>query len=253
MIFDYCIVLFVLLAWFDHALAQNFVSKNKWCPPILPNEAKNRMLNIFRDNQGPMFIWHLQKAGGTSMCAMAMHEYKRRAELDPNYPKIVEMPFSCPSNQDFINQLILNMTHWNQTYFRKNRLYSEIEPSNKNYLSFPVKYHLEPTTQALLNPKSPLHRPAWDNVVHVLMIREPIAMALSAFTFDFPGMDRSIHGTCLRHGLKTDDCMRELFRIKDNSSIVTHDYFNVQQLNRIRSQILGNYIIHHISFNEDFR
>ena len=47
------------------------------CPPLLPDAAKLRVLQLHRRNDSaPLAMWRVMKSSTTSMCAMAVHEYR---------------------------------------------------------------------------------------------------------------------------------------------------------------------------------
>lgn len=224
---------------------RSMIPESELCSPMLPNEDKIAAVQAYRQDLAPIYFWHLQKSGGTTFCAIMRYEYKNNNEFmkmdspDCNY---------APLSKD----LVLNWASWPQ-YRDKGYRFVALEPSNMDYNTFPVKYYNEPFVNALLNQGGgELHDNAWKNLVHVLVIRPPLETAMSAFNYKFPGTDQGIHETCQKFRFNTEKCVQEMFKVKDDPTITTHKFFNKQQLNRIRTEILDNYMCNTFSLHGDF-
>lgn len=234
-------MLLLVFANLQQFYAKPHIPPEKLCDPLLPTKRKIAALQNFYNKSAPLFFWHIQKSGGSSFCSMMRNEYTeehiRFQSPDCNY-------------RTFERDIVTNFSTWGK-YRAEGYLFVGDEPSNSDY-GFPKKYHRDLETQILLNPAlGERHSAAWDNMVHVVVIREPIEMAISAFNYNFPGMDQSIRETCNANDLSPDACMHEMFRIKDDASIQKHEFFNTMGLNRIRNEILGNYTINTFSLNND--
>jgi hypothetical protein len=48
------------------------------CSPLLPSDLKRSRLQRYQTGLTPLMFWHLQKAGGSSICAMFVKEHKYR-------------------------------------------------------------------------------------------------------------------------------------------------------------------------------
>ena len=175
--------------------------------PTSPNPKENWNNCIIPTRQCPFTILASSKSWGHVDLYVAengiQHEKRKRSKLSAkkfycwcalSYPYVY---FTAPlifyansgscSRANFIRDIILNFTTWEAVYRPFNYVFVEIEPSNANYMTFPIRYHQQRITNAFLNNSNPLHSQAWDNLVHVLVIRQPIEMSLSALTFAFPG------------------------------------------------------------------
>lgn len=213
------------------------VPDNYLCGPLHPNLEKRSTLDRFRNNTAPLYFWHLQKSAGSAFCYMMRQEYR----IYEKY--IINEGPDCNCHR-FGKDIVLDFRTWMETYHPKGYLYVAMEPSNSDFNTYPLKYHRDPVTQILLNESYGAQRDkAWTDMLHVLVIRHPLDMAISAFNYKFPGTNQSIKGTCTTNKLSADDCLRECFRIYENPNITSHRFFNGQQLNRIRTEILGNYTI----------
>ena len=207
------------------------------CSPLISTPDKIKTLNLFRNNEAPLIFWHLQKSGGSAYCYMMRKEYRVNKEaINTKSPDCNDAKFSV--------DIILNFTTWEKMYKPKGYLFVALETSNSDYKTFPIKYHKSPETLILLDKSVGIrHVNAWKQILHVMVIRHPVDMAISAFNYKFQGTEIAISGACLKNNFSDDECMQELFRIKDDPTIITHSFFNPQQLNRIRNEILGDYVI----------
>jgi hypothetical protein len=88
-------------------------------------------------------------------------------------------------------------------------------------------------------------------MVHAIALRHPLDLSLSAFNYKFPEMNNSIAGSCRDHQISMNECMEECFKVMENpthySVFKNHSIFSTSQIHRIRSEVLGNYTIAHLS------
>ncbi len=164
--------------------------------------------------------------------------------------------FDC-STKYFSTEVLTNFSSWKRRFQPDGYRFTSIEPSHA-FAKFPYEYHQSTIAQVLLNESlGELHTSAWRNMAHVLVIRAPLEMAVSAFNYRFPSFPKTIHEQCLDVGMTTDECVHEMFRVAENSSYyqasspLPHPLFNAAQLWRIKHEILGNYSINHFSLNND--
>lgn len=228
---------------------KNKILPYKFCHALLHSNHpyKTENLKQYRDeSNSPLLFWHVQKAGGSSFCRMARTFYtttKRRIKMDN---------MNC--NSDKYKEIVKNIDTWNQTYRPQGYRMFSVEPSDAEMHTFPMKYHLSPATLTLLNSSydSKANYDAWHKIVHVIALRNPVELSLSAFNYQFPGEEISITSTCRDRHLSMDSCMQECFKIAENLTITgiapnKHPFFNAAQIKRIRSEVLGNYTINHLS------
>lgn len=237
-----------LFLGYSQTESKSHISSENLCSPLKPNTDKIGTLEKFRkSNTAPLYFWHLQKSAGSAFCYMMRQEYKMNKE------NITTESIDCNAHAFGID-IVKNFSTWMADYQPRGYLYVAMEPSNSDYITYPKKYHQDKVTQILLNESYGEYRElVWSSMVHVLVIRHPVDMALSAFNFKFPGTDESIVSRCKSFNISTNNCMKELFRIKDDTTIKTHKFFNAQQLNRIRNEILGDYVINTFSLGGSFK
>ena len=184
------------------------------CQPVSPSTSKEQVLDKFRkENYAvPLMFWHLQKAGGTTLCLTFLQSYEKmleRTDIKELYPG-----WENCNEPAMAMEIIL---HPNNTYLEKYRPKKKylmaIEPSHsyRRHKSdppidpndFPFKYHDQPATQRLLSLHSPpsysfqnISQPeektwqmardqAWNAAVHVIAVRHPFELAISALHYVF--------------------------------------------------------------------
>ena len=151
----------------------------------------------------------------------------------------------------FITSLIHDESSWESHFKPDGYLFGRIDPIENNPESYPLWYHESRSNFSIfLRPDNPLHERAWTRFVHVLGIRHPLVTAMSAWTFQFPGMamKRSIYDTCLYHNITANGCVELMLRVKADQ-IPQPTIFDTQQINRIRTQIMGNVFVSYFSPN----
>lgn len=222
------------------------------CEPLIHNRKegyKLQTLKNYRNEMAPLIFWHVQKAGGTSFCRMARSFYVtsgRRIRVDNQ---------NC--NSDYYKIVTQNISMWNSTLQPMGYRFFSFEPSDADFIRFPARYHTDPATLTLLNSTygGVNHENAWSKMVHAIALRHPLDLSLSAFNYKFPEMNNSITGSCRDHNLSMDDCMQECFKVMENPTpyalFTNHSIFSVNQIHRIRSEVLGNYTIAHLSLTNN--
>ena len=151
----------------------------------------------------------------------------------------------------FITSLIHDESSWVSHFKPNGYIAGRMEPTDSIPDHFPTWYHDKNTNFSIfLRPDNPLHERAWTRFVHVLGIRHPLVTAMSAWTFQFPGMamKRSIYDTCLYHNITANGCVELMLRVKADE-IPQPTIFDTQQINRIRTQIMGNVFVSYFSPN----
>jgi hypothetical protein len=228
------------------SLSSSHIPEPYLCGPLLSSRAKLAAIEGYRNNSVPLYFWHLQKSGGSSFCHFMRNEYRKNKE----FVKIESI--DCNAHK-FGQQLVLNFSSWNATYREQGYRFVAMEPSNSDYKTFPLRYHKDPVTQILLNRSiGQANLNVWQNLVHVLVIRQPMEMAMSAFKYKFPDFENGIHQTCLLKNVTLNECFEEMFLVKENDKIVNHPLFGPTQLNRIRQEILGNYSINNLALSGNY-
>jgi hypothetical protein len=211
------------------------------CDPLLPTKIKQSTLEKFRHEKCPMIFWHVQKSGGTYFTGLFDHEYEKRGHTRQN------TRFYQRFDAD-----ALEITKWEQTFRSQGYYALFMEPGNIFRTTFPNDFRSSQQAQILLNKTiGTRYEGVWNDYIHVITIRKPLDLAMSALRFQFHLMGGSIYSVCSDHNVTTNDCMKELFRIKDKKLNWLENYFNKEQLNRIREEILGNFTINHLSLMGD--
>jgi hypothetical protein len=212
------------------------------CYPLLPTPNKVFTLSEFRHENTPLVFWHVQKSGGTYFSELYDDEYERRG-----YKR------HRNGYYQHFGPDALDIDIWRKSYRPKEYFALFVEPGNRDGDSFPLQYRTYPATQILLNKEKSgkKYKHAWNNYIHVMTIRKPLDLAMSAFRYRFWELDESIIDVCEQHKLRANDCLEELFRIKEHEKHTIAKYFNQQQKNRIREELFGNFSINHLSLTGD--
>jgi hypothetical protein len=145
------------------------------CPPLLPTPEKLLTQHKFlhENFSAPLFFWHVQKAGGTSFCAMV----KRTFHEVHGRQNVLRSP-NC-NNLKVSEELVTNATSWELKYKPQGYHYVAIEPSLDLFLmidkgirnpnAFPKQFHEKLSTQILLNDSyGARQNEAWNSMIHVL-------------------------------------------------------------------------------------
>jgi hypothetical protein len=218
----------------DSSIQQN-------CEPLLPTREKLAALADYRQENAPLIFWHIQKAGGTYFSELYDKEFKRRGH-------------DRHSNKHYqrFDETALNIKTWQTSYRNKDFYALFLEPGYRFEGKFPRDYRSSRIGQVLLNWQwREKYNEVWSKYVHVILLREPLDLAMSALRYQFVHMRQSIFDTCLQNGWNANDCMEVLFHIKEDKDYSKASYFTDEQINRIRQQILGNFTINHLSLTGD--
>ena len=171
--------LFVQFHFLVSNSASEILSNSSWCRPVSPSISKEHALAKFRDNYSvPLMFWHLQKAGGTTLCLTFLQSYEQildRSDLSGLYP-----------GWDNCNEPIMSaeiMLHPDNTYMDKYR------PKGKYFMAIePSHSYRRKKTDPPIDPNDfpfKYREKAWNAAVHVIAVRHPFELAVSALHYVF--------------------------------------------------------------------
>ena len=228
------------------------------CNPLHPTSSKLKSLDCYKDGKCNLFFWHIQKAGGSSICETMSQELTLRNKKQYNNNSTIIDYKGDNCNGPWLQ--ILEESYKIKEISKKfkpdisGKMIS-IEPAY-NYLEhFPSSYHSNPFTKKMLNEKPNLSGlgddsidggPFWSLYPHFIAIRHPFESSLSAFTYDFAGSRQSILGSCLKRKLSIEMCMKYAIDVKENLNNHT-DVWGSFQRTKIRTHLLGNFLLSHLS------
>ncbi len=182
----------------------------------------------------PVIFWHLQKAGGSTICSLLLNSFARTLKR-PELRKIYEWHTNC-NNPEMIADIVESPTVFSAKYRPKGKFFAAMEPSHVARKSdndpvidpntFPFKYHDQPHIRRLLatsvddtrtsgaspptastGPSADASAPAWDRAVHVIGLRHPLDMAMSAFQYNFQPNRFSMLDRCHAWNLTVNECL----------------------------------------------
>ena len=231
--------LFLCLAFAASVLVEGTDTKPP-CSPLLPNAAKLRSLHLHRNNDSvPLAMWRVMKSATTTLCSMAMHEYRSVRKL----PAVTEGTCGGPWQELFEGTLDWKDAH--DAGFSFTGLEPAVRPN-----WFPGAYHafaapyLDPESQA------EMHGRVWKNFVHLIAVRHPFERAMSAFNFVHQSQ-YNVVGVCRKRNVTSLlECFERCLDLcMGGRSSPHYDWFPPAQANMVGSQICGNFLTQHLSHN----
>ena len=213
------------------------------CSPLLPDADKLRLLKLHRSNDSvPLTMWRVQKSATSSLCAMALREYRIVRKL----PALTHGTCGGPSRELFEGTLLWEDAH------HAGYSFVGIEPAVKpNW--FPDAYHafaapyLDPDSQA------EMHTRVWQKFVHLLVVAPPFERAMTAFNFRHAAQHNVIDVCRRRNVTSLLQCFERCLDLCEGGRGSRHyDWFAdlaPAQANMVGSQICGNFLTQHLSHN----
>ena len=193
-----------------------------WCSPIQPTSYKNNTLDKLRRQNytAPMMFWHLQKAGGSSLCGTFVRSYARTTKhaIRHNYL----WSANC-NDQEMSTNIITNPSSYMKKYRPYGKYFVAIEPSysvNNTWEwvdpnDFPFKYHDQPSTKLLLDTHHASTDTAWNAAVHFIAVRHPLQMAISAFHYAFQPDRDTIFDHCDAFNMTMNACLLAVIHVAE--------------------------------------
>ena len=210
-----------------------------WCRPINPTLNKENTLNNLRRNHytAPMMFWHVQKAGGSSLCSTFIRSYSRTTthSLREIYPWYA----NC-NDPEMSTDIIMNQPSYVTKYRPYGKYFVAIEPSHSMNNSwkwvdpndFPFKYHDQPATKVLLDPTHPSTDAAWNAAVHFIAVRHPLQLAISAINYAFQPDHDTLLDRCDALNLTINACLLAMIQVAEQpvpSPILSSIYLRYQE------------------------
>ena len=199
-----------------------------WCDPVAPTPGKEKTLNLFRrENYSvPVIFWHLQKAGGSTICQLLIDSFARTLKR-PELRKMYHSHTNC-NIPEMIAEVVESPTAFSVKYRPQGKFFAAMEPSHAARTKkddpvidpnvFPFKYHDQPHIRHLLgagdldkktssNSSASNETLAWTNAVHVIGLRHPLDMAMSAFQYVFQPDRFSMLDRCHAWNMTINECV----------------------------------------------
>ena len=198
----------------------HYYDPSRWCLPVQPTLNKETTLNNLRRNNytAPLLFWHVQKTGGSSLCGTFIRSYGRTTthNIRPMYPWAA----NC-NDQQMSTDIILNPPSYVSKYRPFGKYFVAIEPShavNNTWTwvdpnDFPFKYHDQPTSKVLLDPSHPSTDTGWNAAVHLIAIRHPLQLAISAFHYAFQPDRDTIFDRCDAFNMTIKACLLAMIEV----------------------------------------
>jgi hypothetical protein len=251
-------------------------SSSYLCGPLLADPVKVRTLRRYHDGRVPLLFWHIQKAGGTSFCQMMINEMNARNQSasdgdNCNGPwqelvntSTVRRPATAGLGFSMEPAYTLGESFPEEYYSIMEDVLANRYQLAVNKPSFQYMYNIFGTTKSKSETKNKIKNknnslkqnqyitghPFWTKLPHVLAVREPFSMALSAFTYHFANTRQSVLGSCLKRKLTVDECMQNAFEVVDGIDDHKEIWGNYQRT-KIKTHTHGNFLLLHLSANGD--
>ena len=215
------------------------------CEPMLPDAAKRRTLAVhLANNSAPIALWRVMKSATSSACTMMMQEFHNVKHLPINESGECGTP-------SVWRGLFDGSLSWPEAQ-RQRHSFVGLEPAVKPGW-FPRAYHA--FAAAYLDPRSaaPAARArVWHGMVHVLVVRQPLERAMSAFNFRM-NKGRTdqfdVLGVCRQQNVSAPPRCFELCLRMCEGDARAAALFAVapHTANMIPEQVCGNFLVDHLA------
>ena len=242
------------------------------CVPFNPSLRRIRGLKYFKEGNSkyPLLFWHVQKSGGTTFCNLLKKIYPTQGKYQSpwlyrqnckgqwrniihgyqfdkvyNYHNISTDQLPDIQLYKHRHNSNINSTH---SYSRVRWKYMSIEPADEFKKSWPGSYHKIPRIQNILNATNRESLIEWNEIVQVLLIRNPIERAISSFNYQYFGWKSSTLQSCNNKNITIDDCFHKAFHFMKTGH-VEQELWSAAQVYNIQNQVLDNFLMHHLTID----
>ena len=125
-----------------------------------------------------------------------------------------------------------------------------IEPGDEFKKSWPDYYHKTKRIQNLLNATNRAFSIEWNEIVQVLLLRNPIERAISSFNYKYFGWKTSILQSCINNNITIDNCFQKAFHFMKTGH-VEQGLWSAAQVYKIQNQVLDNFLMHHLTIDSN--
>jgi hypothetical protein len=248
----------VILLIFIAACLVPLTGGDSLCSPLHNTPEKIAMTHALIKGvaMSPVVFWHLQKSGGTSFCELAKQEWVSKGKK----LRKIHSTNTCKAPIGAVFGQSNGPGQWKRA-IETGWHFIFLEPADHYKTNWPSDFHASPVFNRMLTKGLQDKAPEWQGLLHVLILRNPLERALSAFNYRYFGWSNSIREACSKKGLDTDECMTMAFKLK-NETTASYNKDNGEptwalgiwtkhQIVKILTQVLGNFLLNHLAVGED--
>ena len=126
--------------------------------------------------------------------------------------------------------------------------YMAIEPADEFKKSWPESFHNVKRIQNLLNSSNRSLSTEWNELVQILLIRNPIERAMSSFNYKYFGWKSSILQSCTNRNVSVENCLQKAIHFMKTGR-VERELWTTAQVYMIQNQVLDNFLMNHLTID----